>query len=60
MYKLFFSLLFLTISVIPQSSESPEITKHEIFNHIKFLSSDEMEGRSPGSGKDILAADYIR
>lgn len=60
MYKLFFSLIFLTVALIPQSSENAEITKDEIFAHIKYLASDELEGRSPGSGKDILAANYIR
>jgi hypothetical protein len=36
-----------------------DITKDEIYSHIKYLSSDELEGRMAGSNGDKLAEDYI-
>lgn len=36
-----------------------EITKEEIYYHIKYLASDELEGRQAGTKGDILARDYI-
>ena len=36
-----------------------DITKDEVFSHIKYLASDELEGRMAGSNGDILARDYI-
>lgn len=60
MHKYFFILTIFSFSIFAQSKSNPEITSQEIFEHIKFLASDELEGRSPGSGKDIVAANYIR
>ncbi len=36
-----------------------EITKDEIYFHIKYLASDELEGRMAGTQGDELARDYI-
>jgi aminopeptidase YwaD len=38
---------------------SSEITKDEIYEHIKYLASDKLEGRYPGATGGILAMDYI-
>jgi len=35
------------------------ITKDEIYQHIKYLSSDELEGRFPGTAGDALTGEYI-
>jgi hypothetical protein len=36
-----------------------EITKEEILSHIKYLSSDNLEGRFPGTRGDTLTQNYI-
>lgn len=41
------------------SNGNPEISKDDIIKHIKYLSSDELEGRFPGSNGDILAEKYV-
>ncbi len=57
----FFALLFSSFNfTFCQSVDSPEITKDEIYEHIKFLASDELEGRMTGSEKIKVAADYIK
>jgi len=38
---------------------SNNITKDEIYQHIKYLSSDELEGRFPGTAGDALTGEYI-
>lgn len=38
---------------------SNEITKEEFLQHIKYLSSDELEGRFPGTKGDSLTGSYI-
>jgi len=35
------------------------ITSDEIYQHIKYLSSDELEGRFPGTAGDALTGEYI-
>ena len=35
------------------------ITKEEIFQHIKYLASDELEGRFPGTAGDSLTESYL-
>ena len=47
-----FSLVFL-ISFFGCSYNS-------LYNHVKYLASDSLEGRYPGTEGDILAAEYIR
>ncbi len=57
-------LLFLfTLSFIVSAQDTfqnPEITKEEINEHIKYLASDELEGRLAGSEGGKLAAEYIK
>ncbi len=38
---------------------SNDITKEEIYEHIKYLASDKLEGRFPGTQGDVLARQYI-
>ncbi len=42
------------------AQESPDITVDELKGHVYFLADDELEGRKPGTGGDIKAAEYIR
>ncbi|MCK5169242.1 MAG: hypothetical protein KAQ75_05115, partial [Bacteroidales bacterium] len=37
----------------------PDITQNELYNHIKFLASDSLKGRYPGTPEDKVAAKYI-
>jgi aminopeptidase YwaD len=38
---------------------SNEITHQEIYEHVKYLASDRLEGRYPGTEGDVLARQYI-
>lgn len=40
-------------------ADNPEITKKELYAHIKFLASDSLKGRYPGTPEDKIAAQYI-
>jgi len=55
---LIFVFSFQLIS-FTQSIDSPEITAAEIFEHIKYLASDELEGRLTGTEQCRIAAEYI-
>ncbi len=63
--KLFLVLVFIfSCSILYSQNDinqyrKNEITKDEVFSHIKYLASDELEGRLAGSNGDILARDYI-
>lgn len=59
MKKLFLTL-FLFAGIILAQSNDPEITSQEIYDHIKYLSSDELEGRFTGSEKLKVAAEYLK
>ncbi len=39
--------------------EDADITSDEIYNHVKYLASDELKGRYPGTNGDSLTVDYI-
>ena len=61
---LLFSLLFFAgCSFLPTVKSNynydSEIKELDIQNHIKFLSSDELEGRFPGSKGSELAIQYM-
>lgn len=60
MYRFLLPVILFSFTLIAQSPDSPDITKEEIAGHIKFLASDQLEGRAPGTGKDLEAARYIR
>jgi aminopeptidase YwaD len=42
-----------------QINRSPEITASELFEHVKYLASEKMEGRLPGTEGDRLAQEYF-
>ena len=57
-----FILIFLTAcdTSIPEiKSTNQDITTGDLQNHITYLASDELEGRSSGTQGDELAKDYI-
>ncbi len=51
--------LFFQFVLVGQPKRSPQITSPEILFHIKYLASDELEGRRSGSPGARLAAKYI-
>ncbi len=62
-----FSLLFICgcyspktiIDSVAKKEISPEITIHELKQHIAFLASDSLKGRKPGTDGGRIAAEYI-
>ncbi|MGB2869658.1 MAG: M28 family peptidase [Bacteroidota bacterium] len=52
-------ILSTTLPALGQDAKNPEITAHEVYKHIKYLASDELEGRRSGSKGAQLAAEYI-
>lgn len=60
--KVILSLALLLVfhsNFFAQVVDSPEITSDEIFEHIKYLASDELEGRFTGTEQCYTAAKYI-
>jgi aminopeptidase YwaD len=57
----FFSLTAFTLSSRNEDpiNRSPEITSDELFEHIKYLASEKLEGRLPGTEGDRLAQEYF-
>ena len=54
------ALILIPTSVSAQSGAAPApITPHEIDGHLRFLSSDLLEGRAPATRGGRLAAEYI-
>lgn len=54
------ALILIPTSVPAQSGAAPApITPHEIDGHLRFLSSDLLEGRAPATRGGRLAAEYI-
>lgn len=53
--------LFLYFSALPSdnSDKNPKITSSEVSAHIKYLASDELAGRFPGTEGDRLTREYI-
>jgi Zn-dependent M28 family amino/carboxypeptidase len=43
----------------PAAAQAPRITPHEIDGHLRFLSSDLLEGRAPATRGGRLTAEYI-
>ena len=54
-----FTILIVSCTNINNELKTDSDLNNEVLNHIKFLSSDEMEGRYPGSKGSIKSADYI-
>jgi aminopeptidase YwaD len=61
MQRLFYLILLILILLCPSYADdsSPSITEEEILGHIKYLASDRLEGRSPGSPGSEEAARYV-
>ncbi len=53
------SVLMLLQCAIPMQSQQASISEKEIYEHIAFLASDDLEGRKPGTPTGDRAADYI-
>jgi aminopeptidase YwaD len=51
-------LLFVLLSC-SRIKEDPAITESELMAHVKFLASDSLKGRYPGTPEDYLTARYI-
>ncbi len=58
--KVLFTSLFLyfTISSFSYFGGNDEITAENVLSHIKYLASDELAGRFPGTAGDSLAEEY--
>ena len=64
---IFISILCLNfLGLIPSDNKDDiekvrnnDITKEEIYQHIKYLSSDDLEGRFPGTNGDQLTRSYV-
>ncbi len=54
------SLLLVVSCNTSTKKYNPEITANEIAKHIKYLSSDSMAGRMPGTEGARLSAEYVR
>src|SRR6476659_11084604 len=53
------ALLALPATLVAQTRSVPPITNAEIDGYLRFLSSDLLEGRGPGTRGGRLAAEYI-
>ena len=51
--------LMLLHCAIPMQNQQASISEKEIYDHISYLASDELEGRKPGTPTGDKAADYI-
>jgi len=59
--KFLLSILLLSsfAAFVNPGDKSPKITSGEVTNHIKYLASDELAGRFPGTDGDKLTVEYI-
>ncbi len=58
--KIFIAAIFIaSAAFVSPGDKSPKITPGEISDHIKYLASDELAGRFPGTEGDRLTEDYI-
>lgn len=58
--KIFLSALFIaSVAFVSPGDKSPKITSSEVTDHIKYLASDELAGRFPGTDGDKLTVEYI-
>ena len=55
MKKLLFLLLFCSFSFVHADERSDRLQQH-----VKYLASEELEGRAPGKKGNVLAAEYIK
>ncbi len=58
--KIFLSAIFIaSVAFVNPGDKSPKITSGEVTDHIKYLASDELAGRFPGTDGDKLTVEYI-
>lgn len=57
-FFLLFAFIILT-GFVRWDGTNPEISKNDIIKHVKYLASDELEGRFPGTNGDKLSEKYI-
>ncbi|HWA05659.1 MAG TPA: M28 family peptidase [Ignavibacteria bacterium] len=58
--KIFLSALSIaSVAFVSPGDKSPKITSGEVTDHIKYLASDELAGRFPGTDGDKLTVEYI-
>jgi Zn-dependent M28 family amino/carboxypeptidase len=53
------TIIFLVIAVIAAAAQMPNISADRIRAHVKYLSSDKLEGRGVGTRGETLATEYI-
>ena len=62
-FELIFTLLFVGCASIPNGLSNHkydnDIDQEDVYEHIRYLSSDALEGRYPGTKGSQLAIDYI-
>lgn len=56
---LFLSVMLGISSCSRNNIDNPEISVAELSTHVKYLASDSLQGRYPGTVGDLLAAEYI-
>jgi hypothetical protein len=59
MIRSFFLIVVLAVVASAQSTRTPDITRTELYEHVKYLASDALEGRRAGSKGADLAVQYI-
>ena len=52
--------LVLLFTIVVSYADQKEITKDELYKHIAYLASDNLEGRKPGTIGSQVAAEYIK
>lgn len=57
---LLFTIIVLSVPAQLQAQDNPEVTVPELQEHVKYLASDELEGRKPGKPGGLKAAEYVR
>ena len=62
MLKRIFSinLILIVFFSINANSQQDEITVDELQGHVRFLASDSLKGRKPGTQGGYIAAEYIK
>jgi hypothetical protein len=52
--------LVLITYFLTACSQRPQLTVDELESHVRYLASDSLKGRKPGTPEDVLAAHYIK
>ncbi len=60
MKKFLLSVFVFSICFAAFTQDQSKVTRGEILEHIKFLASDSLKGRKPGTAESLVAAEYIR